>query len=129
MHSPTLTLDVLPDQFAICRLDSAAPVPDWALSGSFYSVTQTSDELSVVCCQRNVPPHVQCNRDWLCVRVAGPLDFTLTGILAALAAPLAQAGISIFALSTYDTDYLLVKQADLQDALEVLTKAGHCVQD
>ena len=122
----TLTLSISPDTLAICRLDASAPIPGWA--GNFFSITRTRDELSIVCPQRDVPAGIQCERDWRALKVAGPLDFTLTGILVGLAAPLAQAGISIFAISTYDTDYVLVKEAKLESAVAVLSQAGHQVR-
>ena len=123
MHA--LTLSVLPNTLAICRLGASAPIPNWA--ANFFSVTRTDDELSIVCPQRDVPTGIQCERDWRGMKVEGPLDFALTGILAALAAPLAQAGISIFAISTFDTDYVLVKEANLGHAVTVLSQAGHQV--
>ena len=118
----SLTLIVLSDVFAICRLDASASIPDWA--DNFFSITRTRDELSIVCPPRNVPAGIQCERDWRGLKVAGPLDFALTGILAALAMPLAQAGISIFAISTFDTDYVLVKDTQLERAVAVLSQAG-----
>ena len=121
-----LTLSVLPDTLAVCRLDASAPIPDWA--ANFFSITRTQDELSIVCPQQDVPAGIQCERDWRGLCVAGPLDFALTGVLAALAAPLAQAGISIFAISTFETDYILVKEANLELAVTVLSQTGHQVQ-
>jgi hypothetical protein len=123
-----LTLSILPDTLAICRLDSQARLPEWALAGSFCSVTRTSDELSIVCAQANVPEDITCSRGWRGLKVAGPLDLALTGVLAALATPLAEAGISIFALSTYDTDYVLVREQNLERAVQILSYAGHQVQ-
>ena len=122
-----MDLTLLPDVFAVCRLDRNSLVPDWGLSGDFYSITRTAEELSVVCLQRDVPAGVQHEAGWRCLKVAGPLDFALIGILASLTAPLAQAGISLFAVSTYDTDYLLVKEVDLERATTALTAAGHRV--
>ena len=101
------------------------PIPEWAHSG-FFSMTRTPDELSIVCNEEIVPDGVACEKGWHCLQVKGPLDFALTGILASLAAPLAEAGISIFAISTYDTDYFLVKELDR--AIAVLFKAGHNVR-
>ena len=120
----SLTLSVLPDPLAICRLPADAPIPDWA-RGEFVSITRTRDELSIVCAQENVPHGTECERDWRALRVVGQLDFALTGVLVALAAPLAEAGISIFAISTFDTDYVLVKTCDLENAIRVLREAGH----
>lgn len=114
--------------FSICRLDSAGPVPGWATRGPFFSVTRTADEMSVVCPSEDVPPGVVCEAGWSCFKVHGPFDFALTGILNSLTMPLAEARIGIFALSTYDTDYLLVKQADLEQALHALERAGHRIK-
>ncbi|HEX3269540.1 MAG TPA: ACT domain-containing protein [Ktedonobacterales bacterium] len=125
-----MNLVLLPDLFAVCRLDSTAPLPAWAIAGTsaLISVTRTASELSIVCTQENVPEeNVRSERDWRCLMVEGPLDFSLTGVLSALLAPLADAGVSIFALSTFDTDYLLVRAAQLDLAIESLTAAGHLV--
>jgi hypothetical protein len=123
-----LTLTLLPDTFAVCQLAPTAPIPAWADAGHFTAITRTADELSIVCRQEHIPDDITAERGWRCLKVAGPLDFALTGILAALAAPLAQAGISIFALSTYATDYLLVKEASIAQAMTVLRDAGWIVQ-
>lgn len=128
MDNNLLTLSILPDTFAICRLDASSKLPQWAITGNFISITRTVDELSIVCPANQVPPGTNCNSGWQCFKVEGKLDFSLTGILAALATPLAQAGISIFAVSTYDTDYLLVKAEDKENAILILTAAGHMVQ-
>ena len=120
---PTLT--VLSDSLAICRLDPAADVPEWAMIGEFVSITHTSDELSIVCAEEHVPSDVKADREWRVLKVEGPLDLALTGVLAALANPLAEAQINIFAVSTFDTDYLLVKGYNLARACEVLRQAGH----
>ncbi|MDQ5824640.1 MAG: ACT domain-containing protein [Chloroflexota bacterium] len=127
MSQVALTLAVLPGTYAVCRLDGGVAVPEWATSGSFCSVTRTADELSVVCEQGAAPEGVLCEGGWRCLRVQGPLDFGLTGILASLAVPLAEAGISIFSLSTYDTDYIMVKAADLEGAVAVLSGSGHII--
>lgn len=127
MVTAKLTLSVLPDVFAVCRLDPTLPIPAWSLQ-SFLSITRTEEELSIVCPQANVPTDAQISNfegDWRCLKVNGPLDFALTGILAAIAVPLAEAGISIFAISTYDTDYILVRQPDLDRAIQTLLQAGH----
>ena len=121
-----LTLRLHNDVFAVCRLDAGTALPAWA-TGEPLFIARTSDELSVVCGQDVVPPGVTAERDWRCLCVAGPLDFSLVGILASLTAPLAEAGLSVFAVSTYDTDYLLVRAADLARAIETLEGAGHRV--
>ena len=128
MAEPKLRLLLLPETLAICRLDKDAPIPKWALKGVFFSVTRTMEELSVVCPQIQVPAVMKREEGWRCIKVRGPLDFSLTGILASLTTPLAKAGISVFAISTYDTDYLLVKEENLEKAIEILVKKGHRVQ-
>jgi hypothetical protein len=128
MMNVNLALSILVDTFAICRLGKDTAIPDWALTSPFVSITRTSDELSIVCPQSNVPDGIKCERGWRCLKVEGTLDFALTGILVSLATPLAQAGIGIFVLSTYDTDYLMVKEIHLQQAVLVLSQAGHRVR-
>lgn len=127
MNHGNLTLTLLGDNYSVCRLGPEAEIPPWALAGDFFSLTRTKDELSLVCSQELVPPGVQCEKGWRCIMVKGPLDFSLTGILASLAAPLAEAGISIFAISTFDTDYLLVKAENLERAVLKLKEAGHVI--
>lgn len=119
-------LHVLPDEFAVCRLTPESEVPRWA-KGKLVSLTRTDDELSIVCDAHRIPTDVSCERGWRCLMVAGPLDFSLVGVIAALTGCLAAAGISVFVVSTYDTDYLLVKHENLAAATESLTVAGHSV--
>lgn len=127
MHAPKLTLTLLDDTLAICRLPHDTTIPAWLLGGRFFSITRTPEELSIVCAQARLPDGVTCEPDWRCLQVVGPLPFELTGILAALTEPLAEAGISIFAVSTFDTDYLLVKSTAVEQAIAVLQAAGHTV--
>lgn len=122
---PTLDLTLLDPILAVCRLEPGAAVPDWALRGAFTSITRTAEELSIVCEADAVPGDVRRETGFRALKVAGPLDFSLSGILAALAVPLADAGVSVFALSTFDTDYLLVREAQLETALRALRAAGH----
>ena len=124
-----MKLLLLPGLFAVCQLDPNAPLPAWIMPGSsrFVSITRTRSELSIVCAQEDAPDDVRSKRDWRCLMVEGPLDFSLTGVLSALLTPLAEAGVSIFALSTFDTDYLLVRAAQLDLAIETLSAAGHSV--
>ena len=124
-----LSLQVLADRMAICRLSPGEPVPQRPKGARFWSVTCTNQETSIVQPERNVPPHWEAERGWCCLRVVGPLDFNLTGILASLATPLAEAGVSIFAISTYDTDYVLVRDDDLEEAKRALRGCGHSVRD
>ncbi len=122
-----LTLSVLPETLAICRLEREASVPDWA-TGGFVSITRTSDELSIVCDERAVPSGVKADRGWRALKIEGPLDLALTGVLASIAVPLAEAKINLFAISTFDTDYVLVKADRLADASGVLRSAGQRVR-
>ncbi len=110
--------------WAVCRLAADGPVPEWAHTG-FVSVTRTPDELSIVCPQASVPVAVQAERDWACVQLQGPFPFTLTGVLASFLVPLAEVRVPVFALSTYDTDCVLIPAARLDDALRALAAAGH----
>jgi hypothetical protein len=114
--------------FAVCRLPPAAVVPDWAWTGEVACVTRTRDELSIVCRADLVPQGVLAEAAWRCLRVKGPLDFALTGVFARLAQPLADAGISLFAVMTYDTDYVMVKDDRLDAALAALSAAGHQIE-
>ena len=122
---PGLTL--LEERLAVSRLEPDAPVPGWA-RGEFVSITRTPEELSVVCAEAALPADApQAELGWRALQVAGPLDFELTGILSSISQPLADAECSLFALSTYDTDYVLVREADLERAIEALEDAGHSV--
>lgn len=123
-----LRLLVVEGTFAVCKLPADSAVPARVLAGSFYSITRTADELSVVCDEAAVPDGVACERGWRAVRVAGAMPFTLVGVLAALTAPVAAAGIGAFAFSTFDTDYLLVKAGDFASAQGALRAAGHTVE-
>ncbi len=121
---PTLTLRLLTGGFAVCRLSPGSEQPGWA-KGELVSLTQTRGEVSVVCEEGCVPADVERQGGFRCLAVAGPLDFALTGVIASLAGPLADAGISLFPLGTYDTDYLFVREADLSRAVTALRAAGH----
>jgi hypothetical protein len=121
-----LTLDVLPALLAICRLEPDAPLPPW-IAGGFTSITRTRHELSIVCDAAAVPASVQAQRNYRAFAVRGPLDFGLVGIVADLSRILSAASISIFVVSTYDTDYLLVRDTDFARAIASLRDAGHTV--
>jgi len=109
-------------RFAVCRLDANTPVPMELLKPAheFLSITRTADELSIVCPESLAPAGAKIERGWRALRVQGPLDFSLTGIIASLTAPLAAAKISVFAVATFDTDYILVREADLERAIAAL---------
>jgi hypothetical protein len=129
MTGPALPLEVLPDTLAICRLPADAAVPSWATGQSaFLTVSRTPEELSITAVQNAVPAGTRCERDYRALRVRGTLPPDLVGILLSIADPLARAGLAIFAISTYDTDYVLVKARDLPAALEALRAAGHDVR-
>jgi hypothetical protein len=123
----SLTLRLLPGDYAVCRLRPDAALPAWAARGDFWSLTRTGDELSVVVLQSAVPEGVRAEMDWACLQVAGPLDFALIGVLAAIATPLAAARIAIHVVCTFDTDYIFVKRARLAEAAAALVSAGHTV--
>ncbi len=124
-----MDLELLSGRLSICRLDSRAPLPDWAASApGLTSITRTSDELSIVCAGNVIPPGIACEADWRVLKIQGPLDFALTGVLASIAEPLSRAGIAIFAISTFDTDYVMVKESAVQAAMQALRAAGHLVR-
>ena len=123
-----LTLSILPNQYAVCRLEPNGSIPSWALLGDdFISLTRTRDELSVVCLQENVPQSARAERGWYCAKVEGRFDFSVSGIHASLAIPLAEAQISVLAIATYETDHLLIQAQDLDRAIQVLETIGHRV--
>lgn len=125
-----LTLQLSPSQLAVVRLDVSSPIPVWAIEAKeFFSITRTKDELSIVCPESKVPTGVKVEKGWRYFKVKGPLDFGLTGILSSLASPLAEAKISIFAISTYDTDYILIKKEYLEKAVKVLEAFCKFVHD
>jgi len=119
---------LLPHTYAVCRLEKNAPAPDWGTRGLFFSITRTEEELSVVCPDAHVPRGVKREGGWRVLKVEGPLNFSLTGVLASLTAPLARKRITVFALSTYDTDYLLVKEEKLEEAIQALREEGYAVK-
>lgn len=123
-----MRLSLLPTPLAVCRLDAGAAIPAWADAGEFFTASRTPHELSIVCAEAAVPEEVRAERGWRACGVRGTLDFSLTGVLLSLAQPLAAAGISIFAISTFDTDYVLVKQESLAVAIAALRGAGHEVE-
>lgn len=126
---PTLTLEVLPEPLTVCRLAPDAAIPAWATGAPFWSVTRTTDELSVICPASRVPPGVGARDDgWRALKLVGPFAFSEVGVLLRIAAPLAEAGVSILPVATYDTDYVLVRGAQLPAALGALRAAGHLVR-
>ena len=120
----SLRLSILDLRLAVCRL-ATRTVPGWTTRGDFFSVTRTPDELSVVCPEDGVPHGVRREGGWRALEVEGPLEFSLVGVLSSVVTPLAGAGVSIFAVSTYDTDYVLVKDEQLDLAVAALRARGH----
>ncbi len=120
-----ITLHLLPGEFAVCRLSSTEAAPAWAGSSVFSSVTRTADELSIICPVTQVPADIKTDAGWRVLKFQGPFAFTETGILASVLAPLAAAKISILATATFETDYLLVKEAQLDGVRKALEGAGH----
>ena len=123
-----LVLTLLPEKMAVCRTNPDESFPDWLPSSGFWSLTKTADELSLVISEHLAPSGWQVENGWRCLKVEGPLDFSLTGILSGLAAPLAAADIPVFAISTYETDYMLIKQEYVEKALVVLRDQRFTVQ-
>ncbi len=122
MATPKLILSILPETLGVCHFSANTPIPAWATEGNgFFSITKTHGELSVVCPQDNIPGGVFVEKDWRALKTEGPVNLFSVGIIAALAAPLAKAGISIFNISTYETDYLLLEEKNLEKAVEVLS--------
>ena len=123
-----LRLGVTRDKVSVCRLPADSPIPMWAFESDFFSITKTPDELSIVCSEKIIPEDIQKESNYRVIKVEGPLDFSLVGILAEISTRLAQRDISLFAISSYDTDYILVKESKLEDAILALTDAGHDIK-
>jgi len=120
MQNHSLSLQVSELKLAVCWLPPNASLPSWIRENDFFSLTRTRDELSIICDENQVPEDVKAERNWRMIKVSGPLDFAQTGVLASLLNPLAEAGIALFALSTFETDYLLLKEENLDRATEIL---------
>ena len=123
-----LNLQVLKDKYSIFRFDKNSTIPDWATKSDFYSITKTHDELSIVCIQPDMDlQQYTVNTEWKAFKINQLLDLSLVGILAGLLGVLKESKISIFTISTYDTDYILVKSQNLEKATQVLKAQGHKV--
>lgn len=125
---PSLTLLAVPGEFAVCRLSPTVPVPVWADSGVFSSVTRTPEELSVICPAAQVPPGIKHEAGWRLLKFQGPFNFGAVGVMASVTAPLAAARVSLLAVATFDTDYVLCKAGQLDTAFTALRAAGHQVR-
>jgi uncharacterized protein len=127
---PRLRFTIVPGEFAVSRLDPVAAIPEWALRPSnLMALVRTSDELSLVCPAEHVPTGTQAEYGWMCLKLIGPFPFSMTGILASFIAPLSSKQISILALATFDTDYVLIKEESWERARRVLQAAGHELED
>ena len=122
-----MKLHTLDELYAIVRLEPDSELPDWVRGGHFWSATRSESELSIVCCEEDVPTDASAERGWCALELAGPLDFSLTGVVAALVTPLAEAAVPIFVISTFETDYLFVRERDLERSVDALAEAGHSV--
>jgi hypothetical protein len=129
MDSKQLLLKILPDRMAVCRFEPSSERPEWIDTSGFYSITNTREELTLVCREALVPPGTKCQRGWRCFRIQGVLDFSEIGIMFSITQPLAKSGVSIFAISTYNTDYFLVKEKDLAKAIDALIASGHQITE
>ena len=126
--SRTLDLALEPWSLAVCQLAAEAGIPGWATRSAFHAVVRSPGELTVVCYEAAVPPGVRAQKGWRCFILAGPIPFTETGVVSSLAVPLAAAGVGIFVISTFDTDYVLVPGRMLEAARLALAAAGHRVR-
>lgn len=123
--SKSLTMRLLKGNYGVCRLEKTDGIPRWASNSEFFSITRTEDELSIVCSSDTIPAGVVFEKEWRILKVEGPLDFSLIGILAPICTMLAEEKISIFAVSTYDTDYILVKGNTIDKAIQALKLNGY----
>lgn len=127
-----MDLKILDSTFSVVKISPTETIPLWALNSDVFSITRTDEELSIVCPSERIPMNgvfKDIENDWKCIRVKGVLDFNLTGILSSLANPLAENKISIFAISTFNTDYLLIKSHSIEKAKAVLENEGHTFSD
>ena len=124
MHK-TFVISVLKDDYKVCRMNAFDGVPDWALETPVSSVTRTAEELSIVCPDSVAPKELQSEQEWKCLKIHGPLGFEEVGIISGLTKVLADANISVFVMSTFETDYILVKRMNIEKAAKVLADQGH----
>lgn len=120
-----LKISLLKERLSVCRLSADDYIPDWALNSKVFSITKTYDELSIVCDEELVPKDIKHEGNWRALKIEGPLDFSLVGILSRISSILAERSVSIFAVSTYDTDYILVKGNNINNAIQALEDNGY----
>jgi hypothetical protein len=122
-----LSLEILPGRMAVCRFEPTAPLPDSIAEAGFYSLTRTEAELTIVCPEAHLAPGITSEAGWRCFKVRGLLDFSEIGIIFSVTRPLAENGVAVFVISTFNTDYFMVKENDLAKAIDALTADGHQV--
>ncbi|MFC1633924.1 ACT domain-containing protein [Planctomycetota bacterium] len=129
MNFPKLRLRVLPKVYAICSFDPDAAFPGWTHRSSILSITKTPKEITLVCEENHVPGECKKSEHWKCIKVEGRFDLDAVGVLASIAGPLAQNKISLYVISTYDTDYVLIQTKNIDKAMSCLDKFGHTFID
>jgi hypothetical protein len=127
MKQRQLQLSLLKDKYGICTLPNTAPIPDWALTQSLASITRTEKELTIVCRLEILPSQYQSDLNWRCFKIDGSFDLNQIGVISSISSPLADAGISIYVISTYDTDYFLIQEQNLEKTISVLSNSGHYI--
>ena len=127
MKQRQLQLSLLKDKYGICTLPNTAPIPDWALTQSLASITRTEKELTIVCRLEILPSQYQSDLKWRCFKIDGSFDLNQIGVISSISSPLADAGISIYVISTYDTDYFLIQEQNLEKTISVLSNSGHYI--
>jgi hypothetical protein len=127
MSHRQLKLSLLKNKYAICSLPKDAPIPEWALAQSLASINRTDKELTIVCKQDIIPSQYQSDLNWRCFKIDGSFDLNQIGVISSISSPLADAGISIYVISTYDTDYFLIKDDNLEKTISTLSASGHSI--
>jgi hypothetical protein len=127
MTQRQLQLSLLKDKYGICTLPNTAPIPDWALTQSLASITRTEKELTIVCRLEILPSQYQSGPNWRCFKIDGSFDLNQIGVISSISSPLADAGISIYVISTYDTDYFLIQEQNLEKTISALSNSGHSI--
>ena len=127
MTQRKLKLSLLEEKYGICTLPKDAPIPHWVSKESLVSITRTGKELTIVCKQDIIPSKLQSDLNWRCFKIDGSFDLSQIGVISSISSPLADAGISIYVISTYDTDYFLVKDDNLEKSISVLSNFGHSI--
>ena len=127
MGQRQLKISLLKDKYGICTLPNDAPIPDWVSNESLASITRTDKELTIVCRQDIIPSELKSDLNWRCFKIDGSFDLNQIGVISSISSPLADAGISIYVISTYDTDYFLVKEDNLEQTISTLSNSGHSI--